>query len=279
MPFTHATETAFMKGGLAIETVYGTAVDATVGLGAVTITPAIKRTTNKFSALGILLPAVQSIGREHTEISFEGKATYQDLPYFVYDVVSDSQIDPITLQRVYTVESAGLQIPGAIITGWTLHGNRDEITLSGSMIGKKAVVHASSAPAVAAQTAISASEIAISVGGAVANLFEWDLSVSDMWGGATYIGDSEFATIMQKQITGAFKFKVEADTTGLAFLSVGTLVACTITATEGAHSLTITFNAMVGEPGSFSDEEGIYAIEHNLTVMNTATTAIDVTIV
>ncbi len=280
MPFTHEVETAFQKGQLGIEVAYGTGVAATIALGSVTLTPQIRKTTNKFTPNGVLLPTVLGTGRQYTEISFEGQATYEEVGYFLKDVVSDAQIDPLTLQMVYTVEAGGLQIPGSIVSAVTLRGNRDEVALSGTMLGKAPTVQAPTAAlAIPTQTPIDPAGVVITVDGSVlSKAFEWELAINDMWGGATFIGSATFASILQKAIDASFRVKVESDASGLALLSEESVVACSIVCTTGAKVLTIEFDAKVGEPGPFSDEEGIYAIEHNLTVMNKATSAISVTI-
>ena len=275
----HATETAFMKSQLGVESAWGNAVDSTIPLGSVTLTPSIKRVTNVFTARGILLPAVMSIGREHTEVAFDGKATYQEMGYFIEDVVSDAANPAVTS---YSVEAGGLQIPGCVVTGWTLKGNRDEVTLSGSMLGQVHAVHAATPlGAPGEQIPVSAAAVLLSVDGAVNHAFEWELAVSDMWGGAAFIGDTTFHTMMQKTIGATFKFKVEAAAAGLAYLTTtpGEQVACSIsTSADNGCSMEFLFNAIVGEPDTFSDEDGVYIIGHNLTVMNDDTAAIATTI-
>lgn len=275
MAFTHATETAFQKGQLGIEANWGVAVPATVALGSLMLTPSIKRTENKFTPRGILLPGIQSIGREHTEIAIEGQASFEDLAYFLKDVVSDAQTDPLS----YTVEAGGLQIPGAVVTGITLRGNRDVIDVTGLMIGKKGTVAAPTGGLVApTQTPILAPPVVITIGGVrLAKCFEWELAISDLWGGETYIGDSTLAVIMQKTITATCRFKCEADETNLALLEETDTQAITISSENGAKKLTIAFDAKFGEPGTFSDEGGIYAIDLNATIMNRPTKAIEVT--
>jgi hypothetical protein len=243
----------------------------------VEINPAIKRTENKFTPKGVLLPTVQSIGRETTDLTFNGQATFQDLQYFLKDVVSDAQTDPLS----YTVEAGGLQIPGAVVTGITLSGDRDVINVNGTMIGKKATVATPTAGlVVATQVPILAPPVTISIGGTnIAKFFSWELSLSDMWGGATYIGSDTYGAIMQKAINGMFKVKFEADETNMAWLEETDTKEVIIQSVNGANSLTITFDAKFGEPGSFSDEEGIYAIELNMSLMNKSPKAVEVVLV
>ncbi|MEN6583056.1 MAG: hypothetical protein ABFD54_11450 [Armatimonadota bacterium] len=285
MAFVHEVETAFQKGQLGVETAYGTAVAATIALGSVTLTPSLKKTVNKFTPRGVLLPTVQTTGVESTEVGFDGIATYEDIAYFVKAIKSDAQVDPLTGQLIYTVEAGGLQIPGCIVTGWTLKGNRDEVTLSGTMLGKKGIIAAPTAALTpATQTPISAAGVAIKINSVTyTKIFEWELALSELWGGVTFVGSSQFANVLQKAITGTFKIKTENDSgtapSAQALLELGSTVPVEIKATTGAKVLTIGFDAQVGEPGSFSDEEGVYAIEHNFNIMNKATTAVSVSIV
>lgn len=280
MPFTHEPESAFRKGQIGIESIYGTGVDASVALGSVTLTPSPMKTTNLFTPRGVLLPTVQTTGEESTEVSFDGIATFSDIGYFIKDIVSDAQVDPITASMVYTVEAGGLKIPGCVVTDWTLKGNKNEVTLSGKMIGKKGEVAAPTAALTpAAQVPLLAAGAVITINSVVqAKVFEWELAVSGMWGGATYVGSAEFVNILQKAFQGTFKIKQAFDSQSQAVMAIGSEVACSVVVTAGGRSVTIAFQACVGQPDTLSDEDGIYAITNNLNIMSKSTTAIDVTI-
>jgi hypothetical protein len=220
-------------------------------------------------------------GREWTEVAFDGKATHTDFGLLVADVVSDAQVDPVTATNVYTVEAGGLQISGGIVTDWTLKGNRDEVTLSGKMVGKKATIAApTSGLSPATQVPCLGPGVGITIDSVpITKMFEWTVSVANMWGGAFFVGNSGLANILQKAIDAKFSCKMENASQAATILGYGSGVqkAVVITITNGAKIITLTFNAVFGEPGSFSDEEGIYAIELNGTIMNTATHGIHVT--
>lgn len=277
MPFTHETETQFQKSQLGVESTWGTGVAATIALGSVTINPSWKKDSRNFASRGYLLPTVFVRGKEHTELSFEGESTFAEIGYFVKDVVSDAQAAP----TAYTVEAGGLQVAGCVVTGWTLKGTRDAIALSGSMIGKAASVAApTGALTPAAQVPLPATGVVIKFANTtLTKWFEWEVSVSDMWGGAAFGGDTTFQNVLQKAINGTFKLKWEANSTNMAFMDDTDTKTVTITITSGAKSVTLVFDIQVGEPSSYSDEEGIYAIELNGQIMNKATKAISVTVV
>jgi hypothetical protein len=277
MAFTHEVETAFRKGQLGIQTEYATPVAATIALGSVSLNPQIKRFTKKFTPKGRLLPTVLKRGVKYTEIGFDGEGTYEDIGYFLKDVVSDAQATPV----IYTAEAGGLQIGGAIVSAITLKGNKDDVTVSGTMLGREGTVAAPTGGlTIPEQTPILATGVVITIDSAeMTKVFDWELSLADIWGAVAFVGDTTFVNALQKQINATFKVKVESDSDGLGLLSTDDVVACSIVATTGAKVLTIAFDAKVGEPGPFSDEDGIYAIEHNLTIMDKATKAISVTIV
>jgi len=277
MAFTHETESAFQKGQIsAAETTWGTAVTPTIEISSVTLNPAIKRATNKFTARGNLLPTVRTLGREWTEIGFEGMATYQELGYFVGSIDGDTQIDPTSR----TVQAGGLRMTGCVVTGFTLKGNRDEVTLSGSMIGKKGAVTSPASLSPIAQEPLTAANAVITVNSVTLDkVFEWELAVSDLWGAAFFVGDSEPANVLQKAISASFKLKAEWDSQSQTILGYGNATeAVTVTITDGSKSVAISFDAAFGEPEQFSDEDGVYAIGLNADVMNDTTTAITITI-
>ncbi len=277
MSFTHVTETAFQKTQLGVETSWGTGVPATIQLGSLMLTPQIRRIENVFTPRGIMLPGIQSIGREYTELALEGQASFEDLAYFLADFVSDSQTDPLS----YTIESGGLQVPGAVVTAIALDADRDKINVTGNMLGKKGVVQAASGGlSPLTQTPILASPVAITFDSVtVENIFGWNFSLADMWGIAHYVGDSEPGAIMQKAAKGTFGVLLEADDTNMAYLAETGTIAVEISSANGANSLTLAFDAKLGEPDRYSDQEGIWAIKLNMTIMNKATKAVDITFV
>ncbi len=279
MPFTHEVESAFQIAQLGVESTWGTGVAATVALGSVSITPALKKVSNRFTPRGVLLPTVVATGREHTELSFEGQATFTEIAQtfagrLIDDVVSDAQADP----RSYTVEVGGLQVPGCVVTGWNLKGNRDEITVGGTLLGKKAVVQAKTGGLTpATQNPIPAGVVTITIGGTVfSKAFEWSLEVANLWAMAFFIGSTQPANALQTAIDGTFSFKVEADAAGLAPVAYTGTKTCVIAATSGGSSFSATFDAVFEEPDAMSDEDGIYAIGYKAALVNKATKAIDI---
>jgi hypothetical protein len=275
MAFEHATETAFQKGQLGIETDWGVPVAASIALGCINIDPAMLMATNTFTPKGITLPGISSIGMEETDLTFNGQPSYEDLQYFLKDFVSDAQTDPLS----YTVESGGLQVPGAVVTDITLKGDMKVIEVSGKMKGKKATVAVpTSGLVVATQTPLLAPPVEIELDGTpLAKCFAWELSLANMWGGAGYIGDDTLGTIMQKAATGKFSVMVEADAVNMALLENRDTIEFTVLIPNAlTHALLLTFDAKIAQPDPQSDNDGIYAIRLNYDIMNKATKAVAV---
>lgn len=277
MPFTHEQESQFKDTQIGAESTYGTAVPATVKLQSVTVNPALKRQFSKFKAKGLLLPTVGLPGTKWAEHSFEGMATFEELAYFVSDVVSDAQVAPVS----YTIEHGGMVFPGAVVSAWNLSGDQDQVTLSGTMISKNknsSTTHTTLASV--DQNPVPGIGTAITINGVTqTRWFNWSVDVSDIWKFVFAGGNSEPINVAQgDNMVANFACLLEADTAGMTVVDLTGRQAVTIVMTSGSMSVTLAFDVIFEEPDQFSDQDGVYAIGVKGEIYNDATVALNVTI-
>ena len=280
---TPEVTTQFIYSQLGVEAALGTEVPATIALGSTTITPAIQRTTRKFTPKGRRMPTVVALSKNYTNFSFDGPATYTEIGYFIQDVVSDSMIDAVG----YTVEAGDvLTVPGCVVSDWSLKCTQDECTLSGNMVSiKPAEPKAGTAAlAPAAQLPILPSEWAISLDSVTTlKWFEWSLNVSGLWSPAFYKGSVTPSNVVHTEIVATFQIKVEADAAGIAL--VGTPKAGVLAAslhadgTSGTSDALFAFDCQLDTVDPFEDNQGIYAYGLTYIIKNKATASIDTTFV
>lgn len=277
MAYTHEKESQFMDSQIGVEATYGTAVAATIKLQSVSIVPSLKRQFSKFKAKGQLLPSVGLPGTKHAEHSFDGMATFEEVGYFVSDVVSDAQTTPTT----YTIEHGGMVFPGAIVSAWKLDGTQDAINLSGTILSKdKNGTSTHTTLSGVDQSPIPGIGTVITIGGTtMTRWFDWSVDVSDIWKLVFAGGLEGPVNICQgDNMTANFSCTLEADTAGMAVLDLTGRQAVTIVATSGTKSLTLAFDVIFEEPESFKDNDGVYAIGVKGEIYNDTTTAINVTV-
>ena len=277
MSFTHEVESQFQDTQIGAESAWGTAVPATVKLQSVTVAPALKRTFSTFKAKGLLLPTVGLPGTRHAEHSFDGMATFQEIAYFVSDVVSDAQVTPTS----YTIEHGGEVYPGAVVSAWKLDGNQDAVMLSGTLISKdKNGLTTHTTLSSVDQVPVPGIGTTISIGGvSQTRWFNWSVDVSDIWKLVFSGGNAEPVNIAQGDaMTANFTCLLENNAAGKAVLALTGRQAVVIVMTSGGMSVTLAFDVIFEEPDQFSDVDGVYAVGVKGQIYNDATVALDVTI-
>lgn len=280
MAFVHEIEAAFQRTAYQAETTFGTAPTGSyVNFGFLEVTPAVKQTREAKTYKGSLLPSYVTNGKEYTEWEVSGDASFEELPLFVKDLVSDAPSTPTS----YTLEHAGLAASGCVTTGWTIEGDMDNVTLKANLIGGKiSTKTASTATSLASGYLFNGAKTAISINSVgISKCFKWSLSVSDLWSHVFYIGDNEPSTVAQTPAKGSFSCTVPAESTYLAFLeNVGSVpVVITNTETIGGfvYLLKFEFAMEFEEPEKFAEEGAVYALGLKGQIMNKATKAITVT--
>lgn len=150
--------TIFQKAQLGVEVTPGTNVAATKILQATSILPAIKGATKSFRPIGSKFPTLSALGKEWAEAKIEGQGSYEDLTYLLASLmctptpvqqggtaaylstflVANGLADIIT---TYSVEHGGsvrgIELSYGIVNELEIAFSRDDVTISGSMIGQK----------------------------------------------------------------------------------------------------------------------------------------------
>lgn len=282
MADTIHTTTEALASLFAVETAYGTEVAAaTVKLGSITMNPSPKTTSKKLKPKGQMLPTAIAVQEEVVDISFDGEATYEDAKSLISDVVSDALASDIPSM---TVTCGGMKCLGAVITGWTLKGDNAGIQLSGSMVAKSAAPGAQTfAGTQNAATGMLNAHVTISIGGSnvasssVDQVFNWAVSVANMWGPNRFVGSNQIKTVTQKEMDCTFTLEIEKNTASEALLADKTKKAVVITITDATKTCSLSFDAMLDTPETFADHDGIYGFGLKYAIVNKATAAIDIT--
>ena len=149
--------TIFQKTQLGVESTPGTNVAATKILQGTSIQPAIKGEVKTFRPKGSKFATIAALGKEWSEAKIEGVGSYEDLTYLLASLmctptpvqqggtiaylstfnVANALADLIT---TYSVEHGGsvrgMEFSYGIVNELELAFTRDEVTVSGSMIGR-----------------------------------------------------------------------------------------------------------------------------------------------
>ena len=281
MAFAHEIETVFVNSQYSKEDNWGVSKAGNFTKFVTSkITPSIKseRKTELFN--NTLLPSVMKNGKEYTEISLEGIASCEELPIILGDFKSDAPSAPIS----YTIEHAGIKIPGCVVSGWEISGDTSEIRVNANLIGKKAVKSAPSTGTTPAKISVfDGINTTIKIGGSLVNkVFNWSVSMDDIWSPVYFIGSVEPANVAHVPSSGNFTINVPADDYALGMLGSLDTVPVEITNTQTVNGTTfgfkITFDVRLDEPDTFSDEEGVYAIGLKGKIMNKTGKAVEVVI-
>ena len=258
MSFDHEVESAFQKTNFGTQSAWGTAATVTNCLGYLSgqFTPKQSREAHTFT--GQLLPSYVTAGREWSEITLSGLASTAEMETFLGSGVnSAAQTDP----TMFTIEHGGLKAINCAVSGWSLEGDPDNINMTVNLIGGKATsqtLTGGKSP-LGSNTICEGKDVSLTIDDvAITKLFKWNLSVSNLWTNVFFVGDEEPANIAQGKIDASFSATVEADSTGISFLSETDRIACVLTL--GTTYPSISFDLMLEEPESFSDADGVYAI-------------------
>lgn len=256
---------------------WGTKVAATKALGSVMVTATPKIETDAFAARGALLPTVMIYGAETTNLQAEGRATYEEIGEFITSIASTkaANVPSKTIEIGDPADAAGQIYAGCVITGWTLKGNQKTIDLSASLIGKFLDNSAALTAAldIPSQTPLENDHMTIKIATVeIANCISWELSASDLWALAYFVGDKAAGGATQKPISAKLNLVVEANSTNIARLTDRASKALEVKAVSGAKSVTITMNGQLdGDIGSLEANGEVYAYTLPYRIMHKST--------
>lgn len=262
---------------LGLESSYGTAVDRTIQLASVQTTPKINLESEAFKAAGSKLTDIVVYGLENAEISFDGWATYDELEYFVRDILKAAETD--IPSYTYQIGSGAVSeiYKGCIVDSWTLRGDTKGVKLSGNMF---AASHEAGVSDMAELTPVTPIPMEnphvgtsggfIKLGGtSLAKAFEWELSMSNLWVGTQYIGANVFGGANEGDIEGNFSVKLEADATNKALLNTRTEQTLEVYLTNGTKKSRLKCNVQLSGVDAFEAQGQVYAYGLQMSVKNT----------
>jgi hypothetical protein len=318
--------TIFQTIQAGLESTPGTGVAANKKFGGISIEPAVKANVKTFRAMGSKFPSMAAVGKEWVEAKIAGMAGYGEIIYplasvlnkptptrnipstgLSYTWVFSPAYNDADVVATYTVEQGSSvrahKFSNGLVTALGLAATRDDVTLSGNMIGKalQDAITMTAAPTAIELVPILGNQVTLYLADTAAGLtgasalarpltYNWD--VSDRFGPLWALNASQtsFATTVEKEPKVGAKMKMEADAEGMGLLTTLRAGATKFLRAkwEGAtiettykYMLQIDMAVKVTGISDFSDEDGVFALEWSLTNAYDATwgKALEVTVV
>jgi len=287
---------------LGVETVPGTSVTAGTQLQATSIEPSIHAEIASFRPMGGKFPVLAALGTEWVEASISGQAAYNDLAYLLAGLLSYEAPAPQGTGaylwtfsiaqgaedtiKTFTVEHGCAQRAAkftyGLITSLGLSINRDNIDLSGSMLGQALQddIERSPVSLVIPPVPILPTQIDVYLDDVVGSLgstqltraLSAELQISDrfapLW--ALNSAASGYVAHVETAPTATLKLLLAADDAGmepLAAMREGAKRYIRLEATgpviadSERYRLQLDMCGTVSAVGRFSDEDGVYAVE------------------
>jgi hypothetical protein len=240
----------FEVAQIGLETTAGSTVAANKQLLATRISPSIAYESNPFTPTGYRFATLAPAGKESMTADIEGVLAYNDTAYLLSSAVGSvtpSQIGTIAAYswtftpnatsantvRTYTVEF-GTSVRAArfgygLVTAWGYTINRDETSVTGSLVGQKltdGITLTANPTAVAAKpvlpTQAAVDTSAASLGSTrLTRCFELEFSYSDIYGPIWVVDSAQPSWVAHAETmpTAEFTLTVEADSTGMGLLT------------------------------------------------------------
>lgn len=300
-----------------IESTPGTAVAAGKKLPSISIDPAVKANIDSFRPLGNKYPTVHALGKEWSTSKISGEATYSELGYLLSTIIKyaapvqegattaytqtlapsstgEDTIKTLTVERGSAVQAE--KITYGIVTDLSLSGDRDNVELSGMLLGQEIAtgITLTSSPTSLEQIPILPKDVSIYLDPDSGDLGTTKLTRVLKWGidikgvrGPLWVVDAaqdSWAVPVELPVQAQVKLLLEADAAGIGLLTPmrdGTSRFCRIEAisdqeagTSEPYTLLADFALQVAtEPSEFRDEDGVYAMEWTFNVVHDATWA------
>ncbi|MEZ0396836.1 MAG: hypothetical protein ABWK53_10465 [Anaerolineales bacterium] len=302
--------TIFQTVQIGIEAVPGTPVDANKKLLATSLVPSVKTEGETFRAMGNKYPSFAVLNKEWSEVSIEGKLTYNEILYLFSSLLS--QPTPVqqggtsaykwTFASNTSAEDAGKTLTveqGDVNTAWRAAGvkvsgleftfNRNEVSLSGSAIGQQletGITLTASPTSMTPKPVLPAhlsfymadTQAGLDSAQALTRGFSLSWSLTDKNALAWPVGQPPVLIESEPKLEA--NLSLATDTVGLGLIATmraGTTKWFRVKA-EGdtiestyKYTFQIDFPAQISEVGDFSDEDGIYLVEYTLAMIHDAT--------
>lgn len=237
---------------IGVEATPGTAVAATKRLGATSIEPSIQAEIQTFRPAGVKFNTIATLGKEWTEASISGPATYTDLTYLLAGALNyaDPAQQGVTTAylwtftpshtvedtvKTFTVERGSAARAGKFSYGTVselgLSFSRESVDVSGSMLGQQYQdgITMTAAPTAVALQPVLPTEVSVYLDSSAANLgntkltraFTAEWKIGNRFGPLWPLNASvnSFATTIETAPEATLALMVEADSAGMGPLT------------------------------------------------------------
>jgi hypothetical protein len=297
---------------LGTESTPGTPVTATKILPSLSIDGAIKTNIDKYRPLGNKFPTIHALGKEWTEAAISGEATYSEVHYLLASLLSYAapvQVGGTTAYtwthapsstaedtvKTYTVERGSSvradKFAYGLVNALTLQGNRDDVSISGSMLGTAlsdgitlsgGATSIEQIPMLPKEFDVYLDTTSGGLGGTkLTRVLRWEINLkrfSTLW--VVDSSKASWVAHVETPVEAQIKLRVEADSNGMSLLTPtrdSTTRFVRIKGTSGQlagtstpYSFTWDAAVRVSDVGKFEDEDGVYAIEYSLGIVHDA---------
>jgi hypothetical protein len=301
---------------IGVETTEGTGVAANRQMPSWQIATKLDGSATEVASNGYKFATQEVIGKDFTTAKLsESQPTYDEMAYIhasLLQYTAPVQIGATTAytwtsapsssaedtRKFYTVEQGSAfraqKFAGAFFDSMTLKGDRDKVTVAGSMIGRLFTdgITLTGSPTVIAQQPMLPKEVSIyrdttsgGLGGTkLLRVLSWELALQNtkkpLW--AVDAAQTSYAASVEAMIGGTLKLKMEADAAGMAALTdwrAGNTTAfirlaflsASLAGVGNPFSCNYDLACQVKEPpAEISDQDGVYAIEWTYAIVHNA---------
>lgn len=289
---------------IGVETVRGTAVAATKRLQALGIEPSVSVETSQFRPIGSKFNALSTLGKEWVEASLTGRGTFTEIIYPLSSVMNTAVTSnpvPGTTQwtfspstraddnpKTFTIEhGSGVRADRfsyGIVTEFGMSFSRDEIGITGSMMGRAiedAITMTSAGitavplvPILPTQVSVYMDDVFGDLGTTkMTRMISGEFSLGSRFGPVWVLdaANPSFVNHIETEPDLSCTLLMQADSQGMGllqslregetkFLRIEAIGA-EIGATGEPYRFTLDLAMKVSDTGGFSDADGVYAIE------------------
>jgi hypothetical protein len=303
-----------------VETTAGTSVTATKKMTALSIETNIRADIKTYRPTGYKFPTVASLGKEWMEASLSGPLTYTEIIYALASLIKGVTPTGTTAKtwvftptsagsdarKTFTVERGsaerGMKFTYGLVTGLTMNFSRDECTLSGTMLGKAlqdnqalsaGATEVALLPVMPTQVQLYLADTAAGLAGATAmtRAFAGGFTLENTSGAVFPLNaSSSFAAVVDTEPRASGMLRAAVDSEGMGLLTnmrAGSTKFVRIKALGDLISgsdynmLQVDMACKIANPREFRDEQGVYAVEWEFSLVHDATwtKAMEITVV
>lgn len=298
--------TIFQGIQIGIESTPGTAVAANKKLLSMGITPQPRTEADTFRAMGNKYPSFVALNKEWSELSIDGKLTYNEILYALASLLSQptpvqqgvttaykwtfgSNLSSEDAGKTLTIEQGdgnnAWRVAGARVSGLTFTFNRGEVGVKGSGFSKalETGITLTAAPTSLTPKQVLPTHLTFRMADTQAGLagasamtrgFSMEFSLTDKIGLAWPVGQDPVTVETEPKLSG--KIKLATDAVGMGLIATMRSGATKWFRIKGTGALIastyyydfqLDFPAQIEALGDLGDEGGIYAMEYGLALV------------